>query len=159
MFQHIESTSFSGNGLKRDSQWCADHQTAAKMTTQQPKCKRLKRNSSIEPSISKYPSSRDSSPLVEERLGAIAMGVRQDSCDSTESSPYVEIEDYILKGYGSTLINGGYNSRLSLDNITPVNYCLYDMDAEEFDECDFGAGAGDGNTLVETPESQDVEMA
>ncbi|SCV00181.1 LAMI_0G03378g1_1 [Lachancea mirantina] len=50
------------------------------------------------------------------------------------SVPYFEIEDYIREGYGSTLINDGYNSRHSLNDIAPVNYSLYDADAEELDE-------------------------
>ncbi|SCW00769.1 LAFE_0C11584g1_1 [Lachancea fermentati] len=109
-----------------------------------------------EPSCAKLAS--PSAPLVANAVGSIRMTQRNSSTSSTcssSSSPYVEIEDYILEGYGSALINDNYNSRLSLDNIAPVNYCLYDLDAEEFDDSD--NCASDGKTLLESPDAMDVE--
>ncbi|CUS21377.1 LAQU0S03e01178g1_1 [Lachancea quebecensis] len=124
---------------------------------QQPTRKRLKASADGFPGrAAPADNTREAPPLIDDAMCAISMSARQNSSDSTTSSPYVEIEDYILEGYGSALINGSYHSRLSLDNITPVNYCLYDKDLEEFDDSD--NGTSDGKTLVETPESQDVDM-
>ncbi|CAR21910.1 hypothetical protein ACU8KH_01133 [Lachancea thermotolerans] len=139
-----------GNTLKRDLQHGSDG-------PQQPTRKRLKASMGSFPGrAAPAENTREAPPLIDDAVCAIAMSARQNSSDSATSSPYVEIEDYILEGYGSALINGSYNSRLSLDNITAVNYCLYDKDLEEFDDSD--NGTSDGKTLVETPESQDVDM-
>ncbi|SCV02098.1 LANO_0F15214g1_1 [Lachancea nothofagi CBS 11611] len=157
MFQSFENERFiggstAGNGLKRDLQY--DNEP----TPIQHDSKRQKKTGESQLREQDFSSRRESFPLIDDTLEAIAMNSRQNTCESNDSSPYVEIEDYILKGYGSSLINGGYNTRLSLDNITSVNYCLYDMDAEEeFDDSEYG-GVSDGKTLVETPEPQDVVM-
>ncbi|SCU86114.1 LAME_0D04566g1_1 [Lachancea meyersii CBS 8951] len=163
MFQSYDRDSFFcendvGNGIKRDFQ-CYNETGSNKQT----QCsKRLKKCEELQSNVSQWPDKARSlspvAPLIDNTLEAIAMSARSNTSTSHESSPYVEVEDYILEGYGSPLINGSYHSRLSLENITPVNYCLYDMEAEEFDESEYG-GVSDGKTLVDTPEpQQDVEM-
>ncbi|SCU86875.1 LAFA_0E03532g1_1 [Lachancea sp. 'fantastica'] len=162
MFQSLEGDTFFygnevGNTLKRD--FHCYNEIGCGSITQSSSAKRLKKAKDGQSSAQPTPeNSRSPSPLIDSTLEAIAMSTRTDSGAARESSPYVEVEDYIREGYGSPFINGAYNTRLSLENITPVNYSLYDVEAEEFEESEF-AGTHLRRSQEESREtSQDVEM-
>ncbi|CEP63173.1 uncharacterized protein LALA0_S07e04060g [Lachancea lanzarotensis] len=163
MFQSFDRESFFcgnavGNALKRDFQ-CYNEIGNGSTKTQTSSPKRLKKPKDCRSSAQPWPeSSRSPSPTIDNTLEAIAMSRRPGSGAAHESSPYVEVEDYIREGYGSPFINSAYNTRLSLENITPVNYSLYDVEAEEFEESDY-TGMANRETQEQTPDSsQDVEM-
>lgn len=136
------------SALKRDFQFFED----IAQTTKRVK-RETKTNNACH--VTALQAEKPETPDIEETFHAVVMGERCSS--SASSSPYVEIEDYILEGYGSRDINDSYNSRLSLDDIKPVNYCLYDNAVEEFDDEEID-DASDGKTLLDSHD-EDIEMS